>query len=596
MSRSSRPRLRHLAVLGFNLAMAILMTWPVAAHLTDRIAGYSADNNLFVWTTWVVRQEVLSGRIPLSTTYIYYPDGVSLALHALVLTRTFPGVLLQAFLSPVTTFNLFLLASMALSGYATWLLVRYLTGDDAAAIVGGLVFACSPFYLAHATAGHLDYISVEGIPLFCYFFVKAFDERRWQDALYAGLAMAYTALSNWAYQLYLLLFCALFLIYRLLVERRAHLQWSVLRQYVIVAVVAGVFSAPLTVPTYLASGSGAYDIRRYVGGAALFVSDVLGFWVPSPDHFLLGGLVQPVFDRFTGGKFEGTVFLGFSILTLAGLGLRRAGRRRGTFWLAVALFFAILSLGPGLHVLGHYRFSWLSWMQMGSVAQKLGVPMKPEWVEMFNQTPMIPLPGAALQLLPFFQWTRAPSRFSVVTMLALAVLAGSGVARIREATKGRRWLRLPAPAIITAVLAALVLTEFCIIPFPTTPIAIPDFYRRLAQEPGDYAILELPIRPYQLLPQYWQTVHGKRLVYGHLSRVPEERFAYLDSMGNEVLHPTGYFQAVDVRYLVLHLDQLAELEPTEAERLTTALEANFELVESGDRLRVYRAYPARDRP
>lgn len=596
MSRLDSPGLRHLAVLGFYVAVAVLMTWPAAAHLGDRVAGDPADNSLFVWTTWVVRQQVLSGQSPLYTTYIYYPDGISLALHALVITKTLPGVLLQAFLSPSATLNLFLLVSMALTGYATWLLVRYLTQDDVAALVGGLVFSCSPFYLAHAAAGHLDYVSVEGIPLFCYFIVRAFEKRRWQDAVYAGLAMAYTGLSNWTYQLYLLVFCALFFVYHLAVERRAHLRWNVLRQYVVAGGVAAISSAPLLVPAYVASRSGTYDITRYVGGAALYVSDVLGFFVPSPNHWLAGDLVQPVFNQFTGGRYEGTVYLGLTVLILAGLGLRRAGRKRGTFWLIVALLFALISMGPGLHILGHYQFSSLAWMRMGSVAKSLGIPMKPAWVQTFDQAPMIPLPGALLQLLPFFQWTRAPSRFIAVTMLALAVLAGFGVARLRELTRERRWLHLPAPAVTAVILGMLVLFEFCIVPFPTTPIVVPDFYRRLAQEAGDFAILDLPIQPYQLQPQFLQTFHGKRLVYGHISRVPEERFAYLDKIAGEVYHPTGYLQAVDIRYLVLHTDQLAGLGQQEAKALQAALDANFELVESDDALRVYRAYPPRGQP
>jgi Dolichyl-phosphate-mannose-protein mannosyltransferase len=596
MSRPNSPGLRHLAALSFYLVVAILMTWPVAAHLTDRVAGEPADNRLFVWTIWVVRQEMMAGHAPLYTTFVYYPDGISLALHALVITKTIPGALLQAVLSPVATFNLLLLISMALTGYTAWLLVRHLTRDGGSAIVGGLVFACSPFYLAHATAGHLDYLSAEGIPLFCYLFVRALERKSWQAACYAGLVMAYTALSNWAYQLYLLVFCALFLVYHLIIERRAHLQWSVLKQYMITAVVAGVCSAPLTVPAYLATRSGTYDVTRYIGGAALFVSDIVGFITPSPNHFMLGKLVQPIFSRFTGGPAEGTVFVGFSVLILAGLGLRQAGRKLGLFWLAVALVFALVSLGPGLHILGQYQFPQLSWMHMGSAAQKLGVPMKPEWVQLFDKTPMIPLPGAALQLLPFFQWTRAPSRFIVVTMLALAVLAGFGVARIRQAMRGRRWLGLPAPSIATALAGALVLFEFCVVPFPTTPIAVPDFYRRLAQEPGDFAILDLPIQPYQLQPQFLQTFHGKRLVYGHLSRVPEERFAYLDSVAGQVYRPTGYLQAVDIRYLLLHTDQLPSLKPAEAESLQAALDANFQLIEREDDLRVYRAYPIRGTP
>jgi len=48
---------------------------------------------------------------------------------------------------------------------------------------------------------------------------------------------------------------------------------------------------------------------------------------------------------------------------------------------------------------------------------------------------------------------------------------------------------------------------------------------------------------------------------------------------------------VDIRYLVLHEDQLAALKPAEADALRAALDAHFSLVETDDLLRVYRAYP-----
>jgi hypothetical protein len=253
----------------------------------------------------------------------------------------------------------------------------------------------------------------------------------------------------------------------------------------------------------------------------------------------------------------------------------------------VALLFALISLGPGLHVLGHYRFPWLSWMRMGTLAHRLGVPMKPEWIRMFDESPMIPLPGAVLQLVPFFKWTRTPSRFIVVTMLALAVLAGFGVASLRASLRDRHWLRMPAPLLATVLVGAVVLLEFCIFPFPTTPATVPPFYQRLAGEPGRFAILELPIKPYQRQAQYWQTVHAKPLVYGYAARVPEERFAYLDTIAAEISQPTGYFETVDIRYLLLHTDQLDALDPGDAVALRDALDANFELVETSDDLRVY---------
>ena len=88
----------------------------------------------------------------------------------------------------------------------------------------------------------------------------------------------------------------------------------------------------------------------------------------------------------------------------------------------------------------------------------------------------------------------------------------------------------------------------------------------------------------------WQTSHGKRLVYGHISRVPEERFDYLGRVEQEVFEPTGYFELVDIRFLVLHEGRLEALEAREAADLLSALEANFERVWTIDGARAYCAY------
>lgn len=585
VSKSPASLRAHSFAIFFFAAITILMTWPVAARLNTHIAGYAADNYLFVWTTWVFDHEIQADLDPLHTTTIYYPQGANLVLHALVTPKSISGLALHLIASPVATFNLLFLLSMTACGYTAWLLVRHLTHSNAAGLVGGIIYACSPFYLAHATAGHLDYISAEGIPLFIYFFIRSFDQKRRRDAIWAGLAMGYTGLCNWAYLLYLLVFCTLFVLYHLITERRYHLSRINLRQYALAASVAIVSVLPLMIPAARASASGTYNITRYVGGAALYVSDLLGFFVPSPDHFLLGDWVAPVFSRFTGGLFEGTVYVGFSVLILAAIGASRAaGIKNRRLWLLVVGVFALLSMGPGLHVLGQYQFPQLAAMQMGTVAENMGVPMKPEWVTMFNQAPMIPLPGAALQLLPVFKWTRAPSRFMAITMLALAVLAGFGLLRAQTWLTNKNRFGKTMGRALPGLAGLIILAEFCIVPFPTTPADVPAFYHQLATEPGEFAVLDLPIEPYQLQPQYRQTVHGKSLVYGHISRLPEEQFAYLDFIENEIYNPTGYFEVVDIRYLILHTDQPG------AEDYASALTQNFELIHSDIKLKVFWAY------
>jgi hypothetical protein len=199
----------------------------------------------------------------------------------------------------------------------------------------------------------------------------------------------------------------------------------------------------------------------------------------------------------------------------------------------------VLSLGPVLQVWGRSTFT------------------------AFGIT--VPLPYLALYYVPLLNIFRAPSRFIVLTMLALAVLAGfvlAGVGRVRwrgAARPARAWG-------ISAVVGALVLLEFLAIPSMVPPGYDVPFYQQLAQEPGDFAILELPLRPMSDYETY-QTVHGKPIIGGYLSRQPPDRFVAETPVLRYLLPTTPVDDPVaadaartgladlrraDVRYAVVH--------------------------------------------
>ena len=71
-----------------------------------------------------------------------------------------------------------------------------------------------------------------------------------------------------------------------------------------------------------------------------------------------------------------------------------------------------------------------------------------------------------------------------------------------------------------AVLPALIAFEFLAAPYRTVPPGwgVP-IYAKIASEPGRFALLELPIRPMGDYMAY-QTIHGKPIIGGYLSRQP----------------------------------------------------------------------------
>ena len=75
----------------------------------------------------------------------------------------------------------------------------------------------------------------------------------------------------------------------------------------------------------------------------------------------------------------------------------------------------------------------------------------------------------------------------------------------------------------------------CSIPLPTTDATIPAVYRNIAADPGDFAIMQLPLGwrnsfgvlgSEQTNLQYFQTAHGKPMIGGNISRAPAFKMEY----------------------------------------------------------------------
>src|SRR6185503_5575273 len=91
--------------------------------------------------------------------------------------------------------------------------------------------------------------------------------------------------------------------------------------------------------------------------------------------------------------------------------------------------------------------------------------------------------------LPAFNFIRLPSRFVLLLMLALAVLAGMGFDRL--AVQMPRTLK----TIAAAVIATLLLGEYASFPFSSVPykVDIPPIDRWLDTQPKPFVVAELPV-------------------------------------------------------------------------------------------------------
>ncbi|MFB0546924.1 MAG: hypothetical protein ACETWB_08435, partial [Anaerolineae bacterium] len=360
-----------------------------------------------------------------------------------------------------------------------------------------------------------------------------------RNAALCGFFLALSLMVNIVHIAYFVIpFTVLFLICRLWTERRL-----LVKGLAIAFGLAALLTGPFLLPFFFLSLTGRLNYLS-MGGVVDYSTDLLAFFTPSPFHPLrwqvarLLGQDAPLQTLATaligrGNPQENIAYLGLVPLFLAAWGLWRSRSRVG-FWLLLGLTAAILSLGPRLKV-GGWRTD-------------------------------IPLPYAPLMALPFYKWGRVPGRLNETTSLSLAVLTAYGVADILGRFTRPRFLKMESGAttqasceavttprignrksgyyaLLVAVLVVLIVFEYWTIwPFPTMEAMVPDFYHRLAEEPGDFAVLDLPQWPIWLrrasnYAMYYQTIHEHPIVGGYVWRLPEGLEGTIKAFQELVLPP-----------------------------------------------------------
>ncbi len=552
--------INHLLPIVIYSLMTVLLTWPVALKLSSEVPG-GGDAWQNIWNLWWVKESLVNLHTnPYHTNLLYYPDGVSLYLHTLVLTAGLIGIPLQLLgLNLIATYNLILLSSFVLAGYGAYLLCNYLTGNRMASFVGGIVFAFSPYHFAHMF-GHMNLVSLQWMPFYVLLLLKAIDAHGWRTedgpagnqsairnpqsaigtsairnpqsatvswrglllAIGAGALLAVNAYTDWLYGLFMAMLTGVILAWKLLMpsERRAiaaaGVGWvEAGARLALLGVTFLALTAPILFPT-LAEASKGYA-QQPPEEILFYSSDLVGAFLPSELNPIWGNAIAHRVDAMPPylplkNPSERVVFLGYSVLALSAVGLWRLRRNRHVLlWAFIALLMWLFSLGPILQVAGKSQFT------------------------VFKVT--VPLPYLLLFKLPLFNIMRTPARLTVLVMLALAILVSFSLASLLSAVRGQgsgvsesairnpqsaiRNRRVRNPQFAWVVIAsALILFEFFSAPYPMVPPGwnVP-IYAKIAQEPGNFALLELPLRPFGDYMAY-QTIHGKPIIGGYIARQP----------------------------------------------------------------------------
>ncbi|HET90418.1 MAG TPA: hypothetical protein ENN99_06740, partial [Chloroflexi bacterium] len=335
----------RLGILLLYLVIAIGMTWPLAEHLTTHFPGGSQDTLVHYWNGWWVEQAFESGQSPYHTSYLYYPQGLSLVYHNFAWFSIVTWLVLEPLTGGLAAYNLSVFINLALCGLAAFLLAYELTGDRRASFLAGLIYQCWPFRLYQLD--HPNLISTQWIPLFLLFLIRTMERKRWQDAVWAGLFVVLTGYTRWQQLIPAAILGGIYFL-STLPRQRAH--W---RRWAPLLLLTGLITAAsLTLPFLMLmqqQRTAPAEVLREDEEASM-QTDVLAYVTPSLRHPVFGPVTESAYERYYPDRSEErrfSAYIGVVALTLALWGASKT-RRAGLPWVAMALVLMLLALGPTL--------------------------------------------------------------------------------------------------------------------------------------------------------------------------------------------------------------------------------------------------------
>jgi hypothetical protein len=443
------------------LAAAVFRAaWAAPADLA---IGYGPDPPFFVWSLGWFPFALTHALDPLVSNYLDYPAGINLMgstsapLLGLVVGPVTAGW------GPLVAYNLAITASLALSAWCAFLLCCRLVRSRLASAIAGLIYGFSPFMVAHSL-GHPHLVAAVFPPLL---FLALHDlvTRPQRHAVRTGTLLGLIAAGQFYLSEEVLTMEALAVILGAAVcaalfpmEWRRRLIDCLRPMAVGLAVGATLIALPLGVQFF-----GAQHVVRAVNPSGFYVSDLLGFIIPTRMEWMSPLGAAQISNRFTGNPAEWGSYVGVPLLGLAVWVSWREWRRPLVRFVALlGALLALLSLGPTLHVGGNATVIPTVVLGVAILLARQQIRVLPVLLTLVGSWVALAAAPVVRDILP--------ARLMVLVFLLLAIL----MALFIEST---RWSILRNRLAVSAATAIALLTLIPATPVGTTPFAVPGFFQ-----------------------------------------------------------------------------------------------------------------------
>jgi hypothetical protein len=515
---------RFAAILVLFTALTVVMTWPQARYLATHASDHW-DVYFNMWRLAWFAHALASAPSTIFDGNIFYPEPHALTFSdAMVVEGLVAAPMLWAGVRPVLVHNSLLLGGVIVSAAGMFVLVERLTGNRAAAVIAGIIFAFAPYRFDHYM--HMELQWTVWVPWALWAVHRTIESGRLLHGLQAGLFVALQMLSSVYYGVFLATLLPLVAGLLLLSLPRSQ-ALRAFRALALGGVAAAIICSLYALP-YLAASSQVG--RRTTDEIVKFSAQPHDYLVATPDNRIYGDVFE--------GPPERRLFPGLVAVLLAIVAVFPRPRTRSAVVYLIALV-AAFELSLGFH---GYMYRFLN-----------------------EHVPVV----AGLRVL---------ARFGIFVIAFLAILAAQGYATLHDAVRPS-FRRAFAVLVSCALLVEYSVSPLQLVPYENIRPPVYEFLARLP--PG--VVAEFPVPQKNTVPgpdaryTYMSTFHWKKLVNGYSGYYPPSYLRRLDGLQSfpdasslEILRRTG------VNYVIVHLSSYES-----EKQLLLDLQANPALVVLG---------------
>ena len=479
----------NLLVLLIYLIIIIVFLYPLSVNPVKYIIHSRFFSIAYYLSCNISDYIKTCGSFPSWVTGIKYPVGGYITYAGM--PQLFTAGLLSLFFDRLAAFNLMQMLFILMNCFFSFLLADYWIRNKYGAFITGLISGLSPFIFAILYNGHIENFGVSFIPLFMLAVLKYLDERKIYFAFIAALLFDFIFLSSAYYTFGSVIFL-------MIVTADCFIKKGINKRNIKFTAALYLILICLSLPCYVYySHESHLDPSVLLGRPGVTIAGNDRY--PSP-------IVEPspvsvikyyftidknyLYDRLNSFHSIHLYYLGWVTILFIVAGVFIKYDSRKPLWYIALLIFVLVSFGRVLY---------------------------------FDKNTPLRITGELPLYMPFFLFYKASPLFYKLKnlyRLTYMVYLFSGLIAAFVAGRIIRDYKIINKILFVSLVSALLLGEHTLLLYRPlklniTENCVPEIYKTMAAEPGDYGVIEFPECfidwPNNPSGLYYHTLHKKRI-------------------------------------------------------------------------------------